>query len=116
MQSTKSASMMALRISPSPDWFDDIEPLASTKPARRVVDAPLVGREHLDQHADDMRRRVELAAALALRAGEAGKEILIDAAECVLGAVSGAAERDVADQIDDLAEPHLVEAGAGEIF
>lgn len=25
--------MMALRISPSPDWLDDIEPLASTKPA-----------------------------------------------------------------------------------
>ena len=24
---------MALRISPSPDWFDDIEPLASTNPA-----------------------------------------------------------------------------------
>ena len=33
MQSTRSASMMFLRISPSPDWFDDIEPLASTKPA-----------------------------------------------------------------------------------
>ena len=25
--------MMFLRISPSPDWFDDMEPLASTKPA-----------------------------------------------------------------------------------
>ena len=37
--------MMALRISPSPDWFDDIEPLASTKPAmpgrREVVDEVL---------------------------------------------------------------------------
>ena len=45
MQSTRSASMMALRISPSPDWFDDIEPLASTKPAmpggREVVDEVL---------------------------------------------------------------------------
>jgi hypothetical protein len=28
--------MIALRISPSPDWFDDIEPLASTKPASPV--------------------------------------------------------------------------------
>ena len=27
------ASTICLRISPSPDWFDDIEPLASTKPA-----------------------------------------------------------------------------------
>ena len=25
--------MMLLRISPSPDWFEDMEPLASTKPA-----------------------------------------------------------------------------------
>ncbi len=28
--------MMALRISPSPDWLDDIEPLARTKPAMPV--------------------------------------------------------------------------------
>ena len=33
MQSTRSASTIALRISPSPDWFDDIEPFASTNPA-----------------------------------------------------------------------------------
>ena len=37
--------MMFFRISPSPDWFDDIEPLASTKPAspvgRQVVDEVL---------------------------------------------------------------------------
>ena len=33
MQSTSPASMMFLRISPSPDWFDDMEPLARTKPA-----------------------------------------------------------------------------------
>jgi|GEM_PF-3681604 hypothetical protein len=28
--------MMALRISPPPDWLDDIEPLASTTPASPV--------------------------------------------------------------------------------
>jgi hypothetical protein len=33
MQSTRSASTIALRISPSPDWLLDIEPLANTKPA-----------------------------------------------------------------------------------
>ena len=33
MQSTRSASISCLRISPSPDWLDDIEPFASTKPA-----------------------------------------------------------------------------------
>ncbi len=36
MQSTRSASMMFLRISPSPDWLDDMEPLASTKPGEPV--------------------------------------------------------------------------------
>ena len=49
MQSTRSASTIAFRISPSPDWFDDIEPLASTKPAmpvvRQVVDEVLHPRE-----------------------------------------------------------------------
>ena len=33
MQSTMSASIIALRISPSPDWLELIEPLASTNPA-----------------------------------------------------------------------------------
>ena len=33
MQSTKSASVMLLRISPSFEVLDDMEPLASTKPA-----------------------------------------------------------------------------------
>jgi len=33
MQATKSVSMSALRISPSPDCFEDIEPLARTTPA-----------------------------------------------------------------------------------
>ena len=79
--------------------------------AARIVDAALVGRQHLDQHADDVRRRIELAAALAFGAGEAGEEIFVDAAEGVLGAVGRSAESDIADQIDDLAEPLLVEAG-----
>ena len=33
MQSTGSAATMFLRISPSPDWFEDIDPLARTKPS-----------------------------------------------------------------------------------
>ena len=61
--------------------------------AARIVDAALVGRENLDQHADDARRRVELATLLAFRAGELRQEILIDAAESVLGAVGRRAER-----------------------
>ena len=33
MQCTKSASMIFLRISPSLDWLDDMDPLARTNPA-----------------------------------------------------------------------------------
>ena len=42
MQSTRFASTSDLRIFPSPDWLDDMEPLASTKHGRtgwrQVVD------------------------------------------------------------------------------
>ena len=45
MQSTRPASIRFLRISPSPDWFEDMEPLARTKPAdatwREVVEEVL---------------------------------------------------------------------------
>ncbi len=51
--------------------------------AAGVVDAAFVGREHLDKAAHDAGRGVELAAVLALGAGEAGEEILIHAAEDV---------------------------------
>ena len=84
--------------------------------AAGVVDAALVGREHLDQHPDDTRRRVELAAVLALGAGELREEVFVDAAEDVLGAVRRSAKADVADQVDELAEPLLVEAGAGVVL
>ena len=33
MQSTRSASTMFFRISPSPDWLEDMDPFASTNPA-----------------------------------------------------------------------------------
>src|SRR5665647_2777821 len=41
MQSTRPCSTRFLRISPSPDWLEDIEPLASTKPATPVGDSLL---------------------------------------------------------------------------
>jgi hypothetical protein len=56
--------------------------------------------------------RVELAALLALGAGELREKIFVDAAEDVAGAVGRAAEADIADQVDQLAEPLLVETGA----
>ena len=79
---------------------------AHEHPARAaagVVHTALIRREHLHQHAHDPRRRVELPALLALGAGELREEILVDAAQDVLGAVGGAAKADVADQVDQLA-------------
>ena len=81
--------------------------------AAGVVDAALVRREHLDQHADHAAGRVELAALLALGAGELGEEVLVDAAEDVLGAVLRVAQADVADQVDQFAQALLVERRAG---
>ena len=49
--------------------------------AAGVVDAAFVGREHLDETAHDAGRGVELAAVLALGAGELGEEILVNAAQ-----------------------------------
>jgi hypothetical protein len=86
--------------------------------AAGVVDAALVGGEHFDQQAHDAGRGVELAAVLALGAGELGEEVLIDAAEEILGA-SGlllVARADGADEVDEFAEAVLVEAGAGVVL
>ena len=49
--------------------------------AARIVDAPLVRREPLDQHADHATRRVELPAILPLRTGELREEVFVDAAQ-----------------------------------
>ena len=85
----------------------------AARAAAGVVDAALVRGEHLDQHADDAAGRVELAALLALGAGELGEEIFVDAAQDVLGAVLLAAQADGADQVDQFAEALLVERRAG---
>jgi hypothetical protein len=81
-----------------------------------VVNAALVGREHLDQHAHHVRRRVELPALLALRARELGEEILVHPSEDVLRAVGRAAQPDVGHQVDELAQALLVEARPREVF
>ena len=52
----------------------------AARAAAGVVDAALVGRQHLDQHPDHAAGRVELAALLALGAGELGEEVLVDPA------------------------------------
>ena len=91
------------------------EPLAldehAAAAAARVVDAALVRGEHLDEHADDVARRVELAALLALGGRELGEEVLVDAAQGVLGPIGRRTERDVRHEVDELAEARLVEPG-----
>src|SRR4051812_37819883 len=84
--------------------------------AARVVYAALIGRQHFDQHADDVRRRIKLAATLALSASEARQKILIYATERILRTIRRRTERDVADQINNLTKSLLVEAGAGEVL
>jgi hypothetical protein len=48
--------------------------------------------------------------------GELRQEVLVDAAEDVAGAVGGAAEADIADEVDQLPEPLLVETGTGVVL
>src|SRR3990167_7894867 len=70
----------------------------AARAAAGVVDAALVGGENLDQHADHARGRVELPALLALSARELCEEVLVHAAEDVLGTVGRAPEADVAHE------------------
>ena len=84
--------------------------------AARVVDSPLVRREHLDQHADHAARRVELPAVLSFGTGELREEVFVDAAQDVLRAVLGIAQPDRADHVDQLAQAVLVERRPAKIL
>jgi hypothetical protein len=84
--------------------------------AAGIVDAAFVGGEHLDEKADDALRGVELAAFLALGAGELAEEVLVDAAEDVLRAAGLVAHADRSDEVDELAQAVLVERRAGVFF
>ena len=84
--------------------------------AAGVVDAAPVGLQHLDQELDDAARGVELASLLALGAGELGQEVLVDPADHVLRAGVLVAHLDVADHVDELAEPLLVEGRTGVVL
>jgi hypothetical protein len=54
------------------------------RPAARIVYTAFVRLDHLDQQLHHRLRRVELAAALALRAGEPAEEVLVHAAQHTL--------------------------------
>jgi hypothetical protein len=78
-----------------------------------VVHPAGVGLDHLHQQPHDGTGGVELAAALALRGGEAAEEVLIDPAEEILLPVLSGPEPDPRDQVDELTESAHVEAGPG---
>ena len=84
--------------------------------AAGVVDAALVGLQHLDQQPDDGAGRVEFAAALALGPGEAAEEILVDPPEDVAGAVGLLGHADPTHKVDQFAEHDLVERRAGVVL
>ena len=87
----------------------------AARAAARVVDPAGVRFEDFDQDLDDAGGGVELAAALALGAGEHLQEVLVDLPEHVAGLLAlVAGESGVADQVDELAEAALVDVVAVE--
>ena len=84
--------------------------------AAGVVDAALVGFEHLHQHLHHRMRGVELAAALALAACELAEEVFVDAAEQVVGLSALFVHGDAGDQVDQLAQHQLVQRRAGVVL
>jgi hypothetical protein len=66
-----------------------------------IEDPALVGLEHLDQQPRHRAWREELAAAVALSAGELLDEVLVDAAEDVAGLLGAAAEADLGDRLHE---------------
>ena len=84
--------------------------------ATGVIHTPLVRLDHLNQELDDALRGVELATELALRRSEAPKEILVHPAQDILGARFRVAEADGADEVNQFAEPGLVERRPGVVL
>ena len=81
--------------------------------ARRIVDAALVGLEHLDDERDDGLRREVLAALFSLREGELAEEVFVNVAEDVLRVEVGVLEGDGGDEVDEAAEVRRIELELG---
>ena len=71
--------------------------------AAGIVDAAFVGREHLDEEADDALRRIELAAFLSFGAGKLAEEVFVNATKDVFRSAGFVAHADRADEIDEFA-------------
>ena len=85
----------------------------ATRAAAGVIDAALIGFEHLNQRADHGAGGEELAATLAFGAGKARDEILIDAAQQVARPVGAVVHLDVGEEVNQLAQHGFVERGGG---
>ena len=83
--------------------------------AAGVVDAATVGLQHLHQQPDDGARGIELAALSSLQKGELPQEVLVDPAQHIGGPRLGPADLDVADEVDDLPQPLLVQRLPGVV-
>ncbi len=89
----------------------------AARAAAGVVDAALVGREHLDQHADDAARACRTGRPSCPRRWRTGRGSTRRRGRgCPWRGRPRLPRRDVADQVDELAEALLVEAGAGVVL
>ena len=84
--------------------------------ATGVVHPPLIWFKHLHEQSYNTARRVELAALLSFGTGELRKEIFINPAESILGAVLRVADHDIAYEVDQLPEPRFIQGWAGIIL
>ena len=84
--------------------------------AARVIDPPLEGPQHLDQHADDGTRGVELAAALAFGPRKPAQKVLVNPAQHVARPLAGFARGDAGHEVDQFAQHDFVEGRAVVVF
>lgn len=81
-----------------------------------VKNAALVRLDHFHEQFDDGLSGVELPALFALRSGKLAQEILIDAAQNVLGPAFLVAQANRADEVDEPAQAVLIERFAGVVL
>ena len=81
-----------------------------------IVNAPLVGLDHLDDERDDGFRREILAALFPLREGELAEEIFVNVAEDVLRVQVGVLEGDGGDDVDEAGQVRRVGLELGRSY
>ena len=85
------------------------------RPATRVVNAAVVGLQHLDQQADHAGRGEEFAPELPLGLRELAEEVFVDPAEGVAGLGAVPFEPDARDEVDQAPHPLGRDAATGVV-